>query len=112
VFNLPFQEKSFDVLVDFGCLHHVKKRFFQISRLDSDAPAVRGYYILSCFSTEFEASCRRKADQRLAGPSGHYDRFRKQDFKTLFSRNFDQLDYNRERDGSYVFHQVLMRRKD
>src|ERR1700681_1614921 len=28
VFHLPFQEKSFDILIDFGCLHHVKKKDF------------------------------------------------------------------------------------
>jgi SAM-dependent methyltransferase len=114
VFRLPFQEKSFDMLIDFGCLHHVKKKDFS-RYLNSILTPLRprGYYVLSCFSTEFKHHPAEKRTRDWLVHRGHYDRFfRKQDFKTLFGRDFDQLDYNRERDGSYVFHQVLMRRKN
>ena len=113
VFCLPFQEKSFDILIDFGCLHHVKKNDFP-RYLNSILRLLRprGYYVLSCFSTQFKHHAGEKRTRNWLVHRGHYDRFfRKQDFKTLFGRDFDQLDYNQERDGSYVFHQVLMRGK-
>lgn len=76
VFNLPFQEKSFDVLVDFGCLHHVKKKDFS-RYLDSILTLLRprGYYILSCFSTEFKHHAGEKRTRDWLVHRGHYDRF-------------------------------------
>lgn len=113
VFRLPFHEKSFDVLIDFGCLHHVKKKDFP-RYLDSILGLLRprGYYVLSCFSTQFKHHAGERRTRNWLVHRGHYDRFfRKQDFKTLFGRDFDQLDYHQERDEYYVFHQVLMRRR-
>jgi SAM-dependent methyltransferase len=114
VFKLPFHEKSFDLLIDFGCLHHVKKKDFS-KYLESILAQLKpgGYYVLSCFSTQFKHHPGEKRTKDWLVHRGHYDRFfRKQDFKVLFGRYFDQIDYNVERDGSYVFHQVLMRRKN
>ncbi|HXC61609.1 MAG TPA: class I SAM-dependent methyltransferase [Nitrospiria bacterium] len=114
VFHLPFQEKSFDILIDFGCLHHVRKKDFS-KYLDSILTLLGpgGYYVLSCFSTQFKHHAGERRTRDWLVHRGHYDRFfRKQDLNALFGRDFDQLDYNRERDGSYVFHQVLMRRKN
>ncbi len=113
MFHLPFQEKGFDILIDFGCLHHVKKKDFS-RYLDSILGLLppRGYYVLSCFSTQFKHHAGERRTRNWLVHRGHYDRFfRKQDFKALFGRDFDQLDYNREHDGLYVFHQVLMRRR-
>ena len=113
VFNLPFQEESFDMLIDFGCLHHVKKKDFS-KYLDSILTPLRphGYYVLSCFSTQFKHHAGERRTRDWLVHRGHYDRFfRKRDFKALFGRDFDQIDYNQERDGSYVFHQVLMKRR-
>jgi SAM-dependent methyltransferase len=113
VFHLPFQEKSFDVLIDFGCLHHVKKNDFP-SYLDSVLRLLRphGYFLLSCFSTRFKHHAGERRTRNWLVHRGHYDRFfRRRDFKALFGRDFDQLDYNLERDGLYVFHQLLMQRR-
>lgn len=113
VFHPPFQEKNFDVLIDFGCLHHIKKKDFP-RYLEAILNLLRphGYYLLSCFSTQFKHYAGEKRVRNWLVHRGHYDRFfRKQDFKVLFGTKFDRLDYNLESDGMYVFHQVLMQRR-
>jgi SAM-dependent methyltransferase len=112
-FRLPFPPDSFDGIIDYGCLHHVKigdtRRY-----LDSVLPRLRpgGYFILSCFSTRFKHHPGEKRTRNWLVHKGHYDRFfRKQDFKTLFGKRFDILKMEEEADGLSVFWHVLMRKK-
>jgi len=51
VFNLPYPDNSFDIVIDFGCLHHLRKSEWNkyqrnILRVLKD----KGYYYLYCFS--------------------------------------------------------------
>jgi len=51
VFNLPYPDNHFDVILDFGCLHHFRKSqwklyFKNILRVLKNG----GYYYLHCFS--------------------------------------------------------------
>jgi hypothetical protein len=44
--------------------------------------------------------------------AGHYDRFfRREDFRPLFGRWFDIIELTEDREGTYVFHNVLMRKR-
>src|SRR5579863_4772873 len=54
LFQLPFREGVFDVVLDYGCLHHVKKSDFDLY-LQAILPVMRSrcYFLLSCFSTRF-----------------------------------------------------------
>lgn len=113
-FSLPFKKGAFDLVIDCGCFHHMKKSdtnrylknlLFLLSRT--------GYLILSCFSTEFRhyPGDRRKRDWLVH--AGHYDRFfKKSDFKRIFGQNFSILNIGEERSGLYSFYQVCMKRKE
>ncbi|MEW6325275.1 MAG: methyltransferase domain-containing protein, partial [Nitrospirota bacterium] len=55
LFALPFHPDSFDLLIDYGCLHHVKRGDTTRYR-EAVLPVLRpgGYFLLSCFSTKFK----------------------------------------------------------
>ena len=112
-FRLPFLPSTFDGIIDYGCLHHVKigdtRRY-----LKSVLPRLKpgGYFILSCFSTRFKHHAGEKRRRNWLVHKGHYDRFfRKQDFITLFGKQFEILKAEEKADGLYVFWHLLMRKK-
>jgi SAM-dependent methyltransferase len=116
VFSLPFQAGDFDVLIDYGCLHHVMKKDFK-KYLASTLPLLKrgGYFLLSCFSSKFKHHPKERRKRDWMVHRGHYDRFfRRTDFKTLFGEFYDILKTREERDRihpHYVFHHVLMQKK-
>lgn len=113
VFALPFASAAFDVVVDYGCLHHVRQADTR-RYLDQVVPLVKpgGHYLLSCFSTKFKHHPRERRTRNWLVHAGHYDRFfRRADFPRIFGTWFDILDVQEDRDGLYVFHNVLMRKK-
>jgi len=116
VFSLPFQPNDFDVLIDYGCLHHVMKKDFS-KYLKSTLPLLRpgGYFLLSCFSNKFKHHPGERRSRDWMVHRGHYDRFFwKSDFQALFGKFYDILKTREEWDREhpyYVFHHVLMRKK-
>ena len=113
VFALPFAPSTFDVVLDYGCLHHVRRRDTQ-RYLEQVVPLLKpeGSFLLSCFSTKFKHHAGERRTRDWLVHRGHYDRFfRRTDFDAIFGREFDILDATEDRDGLYVFHNVLMRKK-
>ncbi|HSG06521.1 MAG TPA: class I SAM-dependent methyltransferase [Nitrospiria bacterium] len=112
-FNLPLRPGSFDAVIDYGCLHHVKMsdtRRYAESVFPLLPPG--GHFILSCFSTRFKHHPGEKRKRNWICHKGHYDRFfRKSDFKDLFGRWFNRVMIEEERDGHYAFWHVLMEKK-
>ncbi len=111
VFSLPFPPSCFDVVLDYGCLHHQKK---------SDWPAYResvlrvlkphGYYILSVFGPKFRFFLGTNRSWHLA--HGAYRRcFTPQQIFGLFGRYFQVLTIKDERGASGGFWHILMRRR-
>ena len=111
IFALPFAPGSFDMVLDYGCLHHQKK---------SDWPRYRaaitwvlkpgGYLLLSVFSTAFRVFGPQKRPWHLA--HGAYRRFfRADDLHQLFRRDFDFLSLEEERDEVRGFWHALLRRR-
>ncbi|MBI3803174.1 MAG: methyltransferase domain-containing protein [Nitrospirae bacterium] len=113
VFHLPFRPGAFDVLLDYGCLHHVRRRDTQ-RYLANVLPVLKpgGYFLLSCFSTDFKHHADEKRKRNWMVHHGHYDRFfRKGDFRSIFGGAFNILQIEEERQPLYVFHHVLMQKK-
>ncbi len=115
VLALPFKEKSFDVLIDYGCLHHILKRDFS-RYLWNTLPLLKpkGYFLLTCFSIRFKHQPEEHRKRDWIIHKGHYDRFfRKSDFRKLFGRHYQILNIEEERDREkphYVFYNVLMKK--
>ena len=109
ILALPFRPAPFDVVVDYGCLHHQKR---------SDWPRYRaailqvlkpdGYFLLSVFSSAFRTYGPQKSSWHLA--HGAYRRFfTAADLHRLFDRDFEFLDLEEEREGPRGFWHALMR---
>jgi SAM-dependent methyltransferase len=111
VFRLPFPDACFDVVLDYGCLHHQKK---------SDWPAYKGsilrvlkpggYYILSVFSPKFRMF--RGSRRRWHIAYGAYRRcFTRKEIVRLFGREFEIINMTEERGKGGGFWHILMRRR-
>ncbi|HUS48015.1 MAG TPA: class I SAM-dependent methyltransferase [Phycisphaerae bacterium] len=111
VLRLPLSDASFDIVIDYGCLHHQKK---------SDWPAYRasllrvlkpgGHYVLSVFSPRFRLFARSRRPWHIA--YGAYRRcFTRQEITDLFGGSFQVVEIV-EQDGSDGgFWHVLMKRR-
>ncbi len=113
VFQLPFSPNTFDVLIDYGCLHHVRKRDTK-AYLQSVVPLLKseGNFLLSCFSTRFKHHPEDRRTRDWVMHKGHYDRFfKKGSFRAIFGREFKILKIEEERDGLYAFYHVHMQKK-
>jgi cyclopropane fatty-acyl-phospholipid synthase-like methyltransferase len=101
----------FDVILDYGCLHHQKK---------SDWPAYRasilrvlsphGFYILSVFSPKFPLFRGSPRPWHIA--QGAYRRyFTRRDILELFGRQFEVLEMIQEKGNQHGFWHALLRRR-
>ena len=111
VFALPFGPSSFDVVLDYGCLHHQKKSDW--GRYRAAILAVlkpRGYFLLSVFSTAFRTFGPQTRSWHLA--HGAYRRFfTADDLHQLFDRHFEFFSLAEERDETRGFWHALLRRR-
>lgn len=110
IFALPFAPGSFDVVLDYGCLHHQKKSGWPRYRAAILA-ALRpdGYFLLSTFSTAFRVYGPQERSWHLA--HGAYRRFfTADDLHGLFGQDFEFLSLEEEREGARGFWHALMRR--
>jgi ubiquinone/menaquinone biosynthesis C-methylase UbiE len=111
VFYLPFPASCFDIVLDYGCLHHQRK---------SDWPAYkanllrvlgpRGFYVLSVFSREFPLFHGSRRPWHIA--QGAYRRyFTRGDILELFGRDFEIVELLKEKGDHPGFWHALMRRR-
>jgi len=111
ILALPFRSGTFDVVVDYGCLHHQKKSDWPRYRAAILA-ALRpdGYFLLSVFSPEFRTYGPQERSWHLA--HGAYRRFfTAEDIRRIFRQDFEFLRLEEERGDSRGFWHVLMRRR-
>lgn len=113
LFHLPLAQNSFDVLIDYGCFHHVRKRD-TASYFSSVISLLKpgGYFLLSCFSIRFKHHPKEKRKRDWLVHKGHYDRFfKKSSFRSIFGKSFHQLHIEEERQALYAFFHVWMQKK-
>ncbi len=108
----PFKPNSFEVVVDYGCFHHVRKADWPIyiSRvLGLLKPG--GYFHLTVFSTKFKHYPGERRSRNWHVHRNHYDRFFvKRDFARIFGGSCDVLAIEEEHKALDGFFHVLMRK--
>jgi len=111
VYALPFAPASFDMALDYGCLHHQKKADWpRYCAAIIAALRPRGWFLLSVFSAKFRVFGESRSSWHLA--HGAYRRlFTSDDLRQLFDADFEFLALQEERDDVRGFWHVLMRRK-
>lgn len=111
VFRLRFPGSSFDVVVDYGCLHHQRKaawRAYKAGILRVLKPG--GFYVLSVFSPRFRLFRGSRRPWHIA--QGSYRRcFIPRDIQELFGRDFEVIEMTEEKGDGQGFWHVLMRRR-
>jgi SAM-dependent methyltransferase len=111
VFSLPFPAAYFDIVLDYGCLHHQKKSDwprYTSSLLRIMKP--RGFFILSVFSPRFRLFRGSARPWHIA--YGAYRRFfTRKDVRALFGPHFKVLELVEERGGGQGFWHALMERR-
>jgi len=108
----PLKPESFDVLVDYGCFHHVKKADWSMY-LDRVLSLLkpRGYFHLTVFSTKFKHYPGERRTRNWHVHRSHYDRFFvKRDFAKIFDDYCKILEIEEEHKGLDGFFHVLMRK--
>ena len=110
VLNLPFANGCYDVVLDYGCLHHQRKADwprYKANLLRVLKP--RGFYVLSAFSPRFHLFRGSRRPWHLA--YGAYRRcFSREELVHLWENEFDLLDLVEE-DGEQggMWHGLLRR---
>jgi SAM-dependent methyltransferase len=110
ILRLPAPKTAYDVVLDYGCLHHQKK---------ADWPAYKntvlrvlsplGFFVLSVFSPKFPLFHGSRKKWHIA--QGAYRRyFTCGDLLGLFGGDFEALDIIEE-DSGHGFWHVLFRRR-
>jgi SAM-dependent methyltransferase len=106
----PFRPGAFDVLLDYGCLHHQKKADWpRYMAAVTTIVKPGGWFILTVFSTHFGTFGPQKRQWHLA--HGAYRRFfTAEDITALFRGSFDLVRLDEERAGPRGFWHAFMRR--
>lgn len=113
IFNLPFKKNSFDIILDSGCFHHVRKSDQQkyLNFLDH-LLTKNGFYILTCFSYKFRHANEKKRNRDWLVHKGHYDRFfTKKTLYSIFRPQFNILQIEEEFTKSNAFYHVLCKKR-
>ena len=108
----PLKPGSFDVLVDYGCFHHVKKADWSIY-LNRVLGLLKpgGYFHLTTFSTKFKHYPGERRTRNWNVHRNHYDRFFvKRDFAEIFGGRCEILAIEEEHKRLDGFFHVLMRK--
>lgn len=109
--KMPFKEGEFDVVMDYGCLHHQRKTDW--GRYKASLLRVlkeRGYYVLSVFSPRFRMF--RGSRRRWHVAHGAYRRnFTAKEIERLFGQEFEVMEMVEEKGEGGGFWHVLMRRR-
>ena len=75
-FFIPFKSSSFDVVIDFGVFHHVRRK--DVPRYKKEVLRVlkpSGFFLIGVFSVRFKHYPGERRKKDFVYHRGHYDRF-------------------------------------
>jgi ubiquinone/menaquinone biosynthesis C-methylase UbiE len=109
--NLPFPKASFDVVLDYGCLHHQRKFTWAAYRTNIlRVLKMGGFYVLSVFSPRFRLFEGSRRPWHIT--QGAYRRyFTREDILGLFGRDFEVIEMLEETGSGGGFWHALMKRR-
>lgn len=110
VLVLPFPDACFDIVLDYGCLHHQRKSDWLVYKAGVlRVLKPRGLYALSVFSPRFRLFRGRRRRWHIAG--GAYRRcFSRNDLRELFQNEFEIIGMNEQCGRGGGFWHILMRK--
>jgi SAM-dependent methyltransferase len=112
--DLRFADGAFELVLDYGCFHHVVARDWGRYRRGV-ARVLRpgGHLLLSVFSTKFRHHPGERRRRNWLVHRGHYDRFfGRGEVGRILGESFDMRAAVEEHEGLNGFHHTLLRRKE
>lgn len=109
LFHLPFRRGSFDVVLDFGVLHHMRlpERKKYPEWID-ELLAPSGVLLLGVFSEFFQHYPGEQRSRNWVSHRGHYDVFFDRDsFSRVMGKNWDLFYESEETAGGDIYHYRL-----
>lgn len=108
--DLPFPEASFELVLDYGCFHHILKRDWPLYRRHvARVLAPGGRLILSVFSTRFRHHPQERRTRPWLVHRNHYDRFfTSRSLRRALEPEFALLRLLEEREGLNGFWHALL----
>ncbi len=108
LFTAPFRDRSFDVALDWGVFHHIRRndtgKYLQALTRVLKPGAI---FLLGCFSTSFRHEGEKKRKRNWLVHKGHYDRFStKRELIKTFAPLFEIASLKETRPG---FYHIVMR---
>ena len=117
VFNLPYKINSFDLLLDSGCLHHLRKSEWG-NYLKNILRVLKpgGYLLLYCFGDKYvnvHGFRNRPAKRNWLTIKGHhYHFFTDKEIKEFFNKKFEIIyNYDEIKTNGKAFKVYLMKKK-
>ncbi len=107
IYRAPLKEKSFDVVIDYGVFHHIRRRdtAVYIDFLESML-IPGGLLFLECFGSKFKHGNGKIYKRGYVVHKNHYDRFSgKSEIRRIFSKNFTVLELDEKKDA--LLHAVM-----
>ncbi|HVR84425.1 MAG TPA: class I SAM-dependent methyltransferase [Planctomycetota bacterium] len=110
--NLKFADASFDLVLDYGCFHHVVTRdWARYRRGIARILKPRGHLILSVFSMKFRHSPDEKRTRNWLVHRNHYDHFfTPTEIRGAFAADFELRGVQEELDGLNGFLHALLKK--
>ncbi|MEE8431640.1 MAG: class I SAM-dependent methyltransferase [Candidatus Desulfatibia sp.] len=100
IYRIPLKPDSFDVLVDYGVFHHIRRKDTKdyLDLIDSLLVS-GGFYLLSCFASNFKHGNGKVYKRGFVSHKNHYDRFTsKTELKKVFGKSFEILEIETDKD--------------
>jgi len=107
IYRAPLKKKSFDVVIDYGVFHHIRRRdtAVYINFLESML-VPGGLLFLSCFGRKFKHGNGKIYKRGYVVHKNHYDRFSgKSEIRRIFGKSFKVLELDESKDG--LLHSVM-----
>jgi len=112
--DLRFPDGAFDLVLDYGCFHHVVRRDWPAYRRGvRRVLAPGGHLVLSVFSTRFRHHPGERRTRNWLVHRNHYDHFfTPRELRSALAESFDFRAILEEHEGLDGFYHVLLRARD
>lgn len=110
--DLRFPDAAFDLVLDYGCFHHVVTRdWARYRRGIARVLKPGGHLLLSVFSMKFRHHAREKRTRNWLVHRNHYDHFfTPEEIRGAFAPAFEVRTILEELEGLNGFHHALLRK--